>query len=66
MISKGDLVRITLFDDGNQIFKNAPNVWRVINLEFSGTKSIIENTTVKDIKARSISTWKLTKIYTDK
>jgi len=65
MISKGDLVRITLFDDGNQIFENTPNVWRVINLEFSGTKSIIENTTVKDIKARSISTWKLTKIYTD-
>ena len=65
MISKGDLVRITLFDDGNQIFENTPNVWRVINLEFNGTKSIIENTAVKDIKARSISTWKLTKIYTD-
>ena len=58
----GDLVKINTFDDGNQEFKDKPNIWKIIEFKFNRSKSIIVNVNNADIKPRSISSWKLNKI----
>jgi hypothetical protein len=58
----GDIVKITVFDDGNQDFKNENNMWKIKNFRFNKSKSIIEHIDNKNIKNRSISSWKLRKI----
>jgi len=60
----GDIVKITVFDDGNQDFKNENNMWKIKNFRFNKSKSIIEHIDNKNIKNRSISSWKLRKIET--
>jgi len=62
MLTIGSFVKITLFDDGNQCMKNEVNIWTIKKFEYNKTKSIIENNTNKNIKPRSISSWKLEKI----
>ena len=60
----GDIVKITVFDDGNQDYKNENNMWKIKNFRFNKSKSIIEHIDNKNIKNRSISSWKLRKIET--
>ena len=60
----GDFVEIKVFDDGNQDFKNETNIWKITNFKFNKGKSIIQNIDNKNIKERSISSWKLRKIET--
>tara|TARA_Y100001978_G_C23313969_1_gene255191 strand:+ start:42 stop:266 length:225 start_codon:yes stop_codon:yes gene_type:complete len=60
----GDIVEITVFDDGNKDLKYENNMWKITNFRFNKSKSIIENTENKNIKNRSISSWKLRKIET--
>lgn len=60
----GDIVEITVFDDGNLDLKYENNMWKITNFRFNKSKSIIENTENKNIKNRSISSWKIRKIET--
>ena len=60
----GDMVEITLFDDGNKDLKYENNMWKIKNFKFNKSKSIIEHIDNKNIKNRSISSWKLRKIET--
>ena len=59
MFSIGDYVKIARFDDGNQKYRYAAvNRWIVTDFKFNKSKTIIQNID-KNIKAISISTWKL-------
>ena len=62
MTSIGDLVQIMHFDDGNQEFKNVPNVWKIIEFQFNKSKCVIQNMTLPNMKPRSISSWKINRI----
>jgi hypothetical protein len=55
-------VKITVFDDGNQSLKQNENIWTITNTMFHGSKVELINAIDKNIKIRSISTWKTERI----
>ena len=55
-------VKITVFDDGNQSLKQHENIWTITNTMFHGSKLELINAIDKNIKIRSISTWKTERI----
>ena len=55
-------VKITVFDDGNQSLKQNENIWTITNTMFHGSKLELINAIDKNIKIRSISTWKTERI----
>ena len=60
----GDIVVISVFDDGNQDLKHETNMWKITNFKFNKGKSVIKHISNENIKERSISSWKLRKIET--
>ena len=60
-MNKGDLVKINTFDDGNQIYKNETNLWKIEDFRFNKSKACIKNT-VTNVIIKSISSWKLIKV----
>ena len=58
-------VKITVFDDGNQSLKQNENIWTITNTMFHGSKVELINAIDKNIKIRSISTWKTERIEDD-
>jgi hypothetical protein len=54
--------KITVFDDGNQIYKYMPNAWIIINSQFNGQKVRLKNKIDEKVIINSISSWKLTPI----
>mgnify|MGYP001312998800 CR=1 FL=1 len=60
-MNKGDLVKINTFDDGNQIYKNETNLWKIEGFRFNKSKVSIKNT-VTNVIIKSISSWKLIKV----
>jgi len=55
-------VKITVFDDGHQELKQHKNIWTVMKTMFHGSKIELINSVNKNIKIRSISTWKTERI----
>ena len=55
-------VKITVFDDGHQELKQHENIWTVVKTMFNGGKVQLINSVDKNIKIRSISTWKTKRI----
>jgi len=51
-------VKITVFDDGHQELKQHENIWTVVKTMFNGGKVELIHSVDKNIKIRSISTWK--------
>ena len=51
-------VKITVFDDGNQKYKNYNNVWIVKDTSHNGGKLKLINLQNKEIEINSISSWK--------
>jgi hypothetical protein len=51
-------VEIIVFDDGNDIFKEHPNQWKVTKEMFNGGKVELTNMHNQKIKIKSISAWK--------
>ena len=58
----GDIVEITVFDDGNQVYKNDANRWIIVDFKFNKGKSIIKHITEEKIRPFSISSWKINKV----
>jgi hypothetical protein len=58
-------VKITVFDDGNQSLKQHENIWTVVKTMFNGGKVELIHSVDKNIKIRSISTWKTERIEDD-
>ena len=54
--------KITVFDDGNQIYKYMPNAWIIIGSQFNGQKVKLKNKIDEKVIINSISSWKLTPI----
>ena len=54
--------KITVFDDGNQIYKYMPNAWIIIGSQFNGQKVRLKNKIDEKVIINSISSWKLTPI----
>lgn len=60
--------QITVFDDGNEKYKNLPNVWQVVGSKETklGMNTSGEKLALKNIKTgheiKSISGWKLVQI----
>jgi len=54
--------KITVFDDGNDLFKYMPNAWIIIGSQFNGQKVRLKNKIDEKIIINSISSWKLTPI----
>ncbi len=52
-------VKITVFDDGNDVYKQYENRWYITGSKFHGSKVELTNTVEKDIKIKSISAWKV-------
>ena len=53
-------VKITVFDDGNQKYKNIQNKWIVIDTMYNYDKFKLQNIHNKNIIINSISSWKTT------
>lgn len=58
----GDIVEITVFDDGRQIYKRESNRWIIVDFKFNRGKSIIKHISNEKLKSFSISSWKLNKV----
>lgn len=58
----GDIVEITVFDDGNQVYKTNANRWIIVDFKFNKGKSIIKHISNEKLKSFSISSWKLNKV----
>ena len=54
--------KITVFDDGNQLYKYMPNAWIIIGSQFNGQKVRLKNKIDEKVIINSISSWKLTPI----
>tara|TARA_B100001540_G_scaffold123867_1_gene110438 strand:+ start:641 stop:841 length:201 start_codon:yes stop_codon:yes gene_type:complete len=54
--------KITVFDDGNQMYKYMPNAWIIIGSQFNGQKVRLKNKIDEKVIINSISSWKLTPI----
>jgi len=54
--------KITVFDDGNQLYKYMPNAWIIIGSQFNGQKVKLKNKIDEKVIINSISSWKLTPI----
>ncbi len=50
---------IIVFDDGNIVYKNSPNVWIVTGSRFNGGKVSLKNAENENIIIKSISSWKI-------
>jgi hypothetical protein len=61
-----ELVTINTFDDGNTQYKYLCNLeknkWKITKKMFNGSKVELINAIDKEIKIKSISTWKTQKI----
>ena len=61
-----ELVTINIFDDGNTKYKYLCNLeknkWKITKKMFNGSKVELINVIDKEIKIKSISTWKTRKI----
>ena len=51
-------VKITVFDDGNQKYKNIENQWYIIDTMYNYDKLKLQNVNDKNIMINSISSWK--------
>jgi len=58
----GNIVEITVYDDGNQRYKSEANRWIIVDFKFNRGKTIIQHISGKKIKPFSISSWKLNKV----
>ena len=54
--------KITVFDDGNQLYKYMPNAWIIIGSQFNGQKVRLKNKIDEKVIINSISSRKLTPI----
>ena len=52
-------VKITVFDDGNDVYKKYVNRWIITGSKFHGSKVELTNVAEKEIKINSISSWKV-------
>ena len=52
-------VKITVFDDGNDVYKRYENIWNITGSKFHGSKVELTNAVEKEIKIKSISAWKV-------
>jgi hypothetical protein len=52
-------VKITVFDDGNDVYKRYENIWNITGSKFHGSKVELTNAVEKEIKINSISAWKV-------
>ena len=52
-------VKITVFDDGNDVYKQYENRWDITGSKFHGSKVELTNVVEKEIKINSISAWKV-------
>ena len=52
------IVKIDIFDDGNDKYKSFPNKWKITKRMFYGEKLELINVYNHEIKINSISTWK--------
>ena len=55
----GSKVKISVFDDGNQIYQKYENIWIVYDTFGNGGKLRLVNVKDKEVKLYSISTWKV-------
>ena len=53
-------VKITVFDDGNQKYKNIKNQWYILDTMYNYDKLKLQNINDKNIIINSISSWKTT------
>jgi hypothetical protein len=58
----GLVVKIDLFDDGNERFSKWTNEWLVTKQMFNGGKYSLKNIANPDVILRSISSWKTRRI----
>ena len=59
------LVKINVFDDGNEHYYDYPNKWIVLGSKFNSSKLILQNLFYVQFVINSISTWKTSQIYYD-
>ena len=55
----GSKVKISVFDDGNQIYQKYENIWIVFEAFAKGGKLRLVNVKDDKVKIYSISTWKV-------
>ena len=55
----GSKVKISVFDDGNQIYQKYENIWIVFGSFANGGKLRLVNVKDDKVKIYSISTWKV-------
>ncbi len=55
----GSKVKISVFDDGNQIYQKYENIWVVFDSFANGGKLRLVNAKDDKVKLYSISTWKV-------
>jgi hypothetical protein len=55
----GTIVEIHTFDDGNQIYKQYKNMWKIDEIMYNGGKLKLINEAKTDIIIYSISSWKV-------
>ena len=62
MVPKNMFVKIYVFDDGNDKYKDYINKWKIIDYMFNGDKLKLMNVNNVNVIINSISTWKTLRI----
>lgn len=63
MVNENLMMKICVFDDGNQKYENVYNRWIIVDRMFDGGKLKLINAGNQNIVINSISAWKVCKIY---
>ena len=61
MVNENLMMKICVFDDGNEKYENVYNRWIIVDRMFDGDKLKLINTGNQNIVINSISAWKFCK-----